>query len=140
MLVDAPHAGIIELGARPHPVSREGVEAIARWVFLKLHAVQGPSKKTFDEKSGKFRTTVPKDRRKQISVRREGPVREVNGKRKGPGSYKVGYDEASLQIAYAIAQKIKREGQKPKYVVKRHLPLASQYVAEECERLLRGAS
>ena len=28
---DAPHAGIVELGARPHPVSREGQEAIYEW-------------------------------------------------------------------------------------------------------------
>lgn len=33
---DAPHAGIVELGARPHPVSREGIEAIAAWVRRKL--------------------------------------------------------------------------------------------------------
>ena len=36
ILNDAPHAGIIELGARPHPVSREGYEAIRRWVSRKL--------------------------------------------------------------------------------------------------------
>lgn len=29
----APHAGIVELGARPHPVSEEGFEAIRQWVF-----------------------------------------------------------------------------------------------------------
>ncbi len=29
---DAPHAGIVEGGARPHPVSREGVESIMGWV------------------------------------------------------------------------------------------------------------
>lgn len=29
----APHAGIIEHGARPHPVSREGVESIRQWVW-----------------------------------------------------------------------------------------------------------
>lgn len=29
---DAPYAGIVELGARPHPVSREGQLAILEWV------------------------------------------------------------------------------------------------------------
>ena len=29
---DAPYAGIVELGARPHPVSREGRFAILEWV------------------------------------------------------------------------------------------------------------
>jgi hypothetical protein len=33
---DAPHAGIVELGARPHPVSPEGRMAIARWAARKL--------------------------------------------------------------------------------------------------------
>lgn len=33
---DSPHAGIIELGARPHPVSLEGQEAIRGWVRRKL--------------------------------------------------------------------------------------------------------
>lgn len=36
-LDDAPHAGIVELGARPHKVSAEGIEAITRWAMLKLH-------------------------------------------------------------------------------------------------------
>lgn len=33
---DAPHAGIIELGARPHKVSAAGIKAIARWAVRKL--------------------------------------------------------------------------------------------------------
>lgn len=33
---DAPHAGVIELGARPHKVSPEGVEAIREWVRRKV--------------------------------------------------------------------------------------------------------
>ena len=36
VLNDAPHAGIIELGARPHPVSKEGQEAIKQWCMRKL--------------------------------------------------------------------------------------------------------
>ncbi len=33
---DAPYAGVVEAGARPHPVSREGVENIRGWVERKL--------------------------------------------------------------------------------------------------------
>ena len=36
MLADAPHAGIIEGGARPHPVSPEGIDSIAQWARRKL--------------------------------------------------------------------------------------------------------
>lgn len=32
----APHAGIIESGARPHAVSKEGIEALAAWAVRKL--------------------------------------------------------------------------------------------------------
>lgn len=33
---DSPHAGLVELGARPHAVSKEGREAIKRWAMIKL--------------------------------------------------------------------------------------------------------
>ena len=33
---DAPYAGIIERGARPHPVSPEGIEALTHWARRKL--------------------------------------------------------------------------------------------------------
>lgn len=32
----APHAGIVEKGARPHPVNREGIAAITHWAVRKL--------------------------------------------------------------------------------------------------------
>ncbi len=33
---DCPYAGIVEMGARPHPVSKEGQDAIALWAIRKL--------------------------------------------------------------------------------------------------------
>ncbi len=33
--VDAPHAPWLEYGTRPHPVSDEGLQAIAEWVYRK---------------------------------------------------------------------------------------------------------
>lgn len=36
LIGDAPHTGIVELGARPHPVSKEGRDAIAGWCVRKL--------------------------------------------------------------------------------------------------------
>lgn len=32
----APHVGVLEAGARPHPVSREGIENLTRWAQLVL--------------------------------------------------------------------------------------------------------
>ena len=33
LLNDAPHAGVVEAGARPHPVSPAGVAALHAWVW-----------------------------------------------------------------------------------------------------------
>lgn len=33
---EAPHAGIVERGARPHAVSRAGIASLTRWAELKL--------------------------------------------------------------------------------------------------------
>jgi len=38
---NAPHIGVLELGARPHPVSFEGRIAIARWARLKFGVSPG---------------------------------------------------------------------------------------------------
>ena len=33
---DAPHSGIVEAGARPHFLPKEGIEALERWAIRKL--------------------------------------------------------------------------------------------------------
>ncbi len=81
---DCPYAGIVELGARPHPVSVEGQEAIARWAIRKLGV---------DEKEAK-------------------------------------------SVAFLIARKIAKEGQKPTYLVQDQLPKAVAYYREELERII----
>ena len=81
---DCPYAGIVELGARPHPVSVEGQEAIARWAMRKLGV---------DEKEAK-------------------------------------------SIAFLIARKISKEGQKPTFLVQDQLPKAIAYYRQELERII----
>lgn len=98
---DAPHAGIIELGARPHPVSKEGVLAIAAWVRRKLH---------------------PKDESGSV-------IMGKNGKPKKFG------EDAALRIAYAIAENIKKFGQKPHYVMMNALPQAREFFDAELNAL-----
>ena len=51
---DAPHAGIIERGARPHTVNRAGVEAIKAWVRRVLGA---KLKVTMRAQTGKARVS-----------------------------------------------------------------------------------
>lgn len=91
---DAPHAGIVEGGARPHPVSNEGIAAIHAWVWR--------NRKDFG-----FTT-------------RSG--RAQGGK---------GVKAATLGIAYAIANKIKREGQEPTFFVKDSMPVLQKIAARE---------
>lgn len=41
---DAPYAGVVEMGARPHPVSEEGQQAIREWVRRHLADFVGRSR------------------------------------------------------------------------------------------------
>lgn len=84
---EAPHAGIIELGARPHKVSMAGIIAIAGWVKRKLGISDG---------------------------------------------------NEAMDVAWAIAKKIEREGQAPRYVMLGALPMARAFYSEEFARLTSG--
>lgn len=111
----APHAGIVEGGARPHPVSREGVEAIREWVskILQLgsHLV-GPGK-------GK-----------------EGPAQLV-GRRLGSRERLSGvYDAEIDSITWAIVNALKVHGQEPKWIVRAVLDTLRRYAQEEMARAL----
>lgn len=106
---DSPMAGVIEMGARPHKVSKEGLEAIAAWVRRKLTIASGPAR-VVTSKSGKTRGVHPKIR--------------------------ITKDEA-MGIARAIASKIAREGQKAKHVVGDALPDLTRFLREEVEAQLR---
>lgn len=86
VIVDANHAGIIELGCRPHPVSRAGRLAIKGWAMRKLN---------LSEKDAE-------------------------------------------SASWAIANKIERVGQKPKYVMRDAMKSAPTYLKEETEALLKG--
>ena len=82
---DAPYAGIVEFGARPHPVSREGQAAIALWAKRKF-----------------------------------------------------GLDEAEAkQVAYLIARRIRRRGQKPTYFVRDSLDEILVFYNKEIERAIQ---
>lgn len=83
---EAPHSGIVELGARPHEVNKEGIEALTGWV------------------------------RRKLGVLDVGEARS---------------------IAYAIAAKIREQGQAPRYVFRDALPQAKIFFREELERLSR---
>lgn len=110
----APHAGIVELGARPHKVSAEGWMAIYDWVVrhrqdLGLVNAAGRSRRA-----------------------RKGKV-QVHPGLEGGG---VGLDVEFAGITWAIVKKIEREGQEPTYFVKGSLPLLLQAVEIEVEKAI----
>lgn len=105
----APHAGIVELGARPHKTSVEGWLAIYDWVVR--HRVD----LGLVTKSGRARRV------------RKGKVRVHPGLEQGG----VGLDPEIADIAWAIVKKLERYGQEPTYFVKGNLPLLLQAVEIE---------
>lgn len=106
----APHAGIVELGARPHPVSEEGIQAIARWAMRVLT----------------FKTPPALKRRKN----EQGPRQRARDRRFA----------AALGIARAIAWRIRHKGQKPTYYVRDSVPTAVRLMAAEVHREMAKVS
>lgn len=108
---DAPHAGILELGARPHPVSKEGIDALTEWAKVKLmeSGPRRPAKK---------------------SVPLTAKADAAYGKRVDD------FEAEARSIAFAIARKIRREGQKGRFIFRDELPTLVRYVAEEVHRAI----
>lgn len=113
---DAPHAGIIECGARPHAVSRDGVEALREWV----RRVMG----------GEVRLNL-----KEQGVKAS---RMVTRRAAGPGfTYRErvkSIDEAIEIIVWGIVRRLKAEGQKGLWIVKKHLDVMRGWLDIEVRR------
>ena len=116
LLNDAPHAGIVELGARPHPVSEEGIQAITEWVKVKLAEELGP-RRSPQQKAG-----------------RAGPLTPWADSKFSAAGGIYDRDAEARRIAEAIARKIRRHGQRGRFVFKDELPLLTKYLAEEVKR------
>lgn len=102
----APHAGIIERGARPHAVSREGIEAITQWVIRHAHLFKD--------------------------------VARAKRRRKRDGGATL--ESEARSIAWAIAAKLKREGQKGHFIVENNLERLVVIVQECVMEALASAS
>jgi hypothetical protein len=114
---DAPHAGIVELGARPHRVSQEGIQSIARW------AMRVMSFKTPTDNLRRARNAAVGPR----EARQSGPRQRPKDRRFA----------AALGIARAIAWRIRREGQKPTYFVRDAMPVAVRLLDAEVQKALK---
>lgn len=109
----SPIAGIIELGARPHKVNRAGIEALTLWARRKI--LTGMTRKAY------------------VASGRKPP------KTKKGRSWK---DVEAENIAWAIAKKLEKVGQKGTYLVQNNIWVFHGYleieVAREVAKILQS--
>lgn len=114
---DAPHAGIVELGARPHGLSPEGWAAIYEWVRRHPELYVSSGSKRNPRMQG---PNQPRMRRNPKGGGILGPYR--------------GADPEISEIVNAIAYKLRTKGQEPTYFIRKHLGLVGDAVAHEVKR------
>ena len=108
---DAPYAGVVEMGARPHPVSMEGQMAIYEWVRRNI-PISGPL----------------------------APAGRTNRARSAAFLDASRMSRAHWDIAQAIVWRIRTKGQKPTYFVRGSLPGIQRFTIDEVLRSLRQFS
>lgn len=112
LINDAPHAGIVEMGARPHKVSAEGWAAIYAWVH-RHPQLYGASRRR------------PRAHGTVEEARQRGPFR--------------GLDPEISSITWAIVRKINRQGQEPTFFVLRSLDECRNVLVIEVEAAITRA-
>lgn len=131
----APHVGIVEQGARPHPVSQEGLVAIAAWVRRKLitsSAVRGTARE-YERKLANPRYRYGKgegERFRRITER--NAIRQ-----RASGLAHQDADDEAMKIAHKIAWGIRQHGQKATWFVLKELAKLQGMAKIEVERSLR---
>lgn len=112
---NAPYAGVIERGARPHPVSAEGWLAIYRWVLRK------------------FKSQI----RFVTQRKQQGPLPQ--GARRAPGRKQA---DVAAEITDRIVWKIQKFGQKGRFIVRDSMPTlqkwSAQMIAEAVQKYFAG--
>lgn len=116
ILNDAPHAGIVELGARPHHVSAEGIEALTAWVKRHIGTpTQGPH-----WQRPNYGPKLPSQPGPKMPRRAGASLPSV--------------DKEARAMAWAIAKKIEKYGQVGYYVVERAMPQLARFAVQEVSR------
>lgn len=100
---DAPYAGVIERGARPHGVSEEGQRAIYEWV----------------RRHFRFTTTV----KRGANAGKQSKPKSVTGE---------AFEDPFLsEVTFGIVMKLKREGQKGRFIVRNERPALTDAAAKD---------
>ena len=112
---DSPIIGILEEGARPHPVSLEGQEAIYQWVLRHMRLVGNTT-------TG-FAAVHASEPAKGTRTRRFGSVDQG--------------EQLARRITYLICRKIRTKGQAPKYFVRDSMELIAHMCQVDVEAAIR---
>ena len=126
----APYAGIIERGARPHKVNREGVEAIRDWVLRKGFVTYEQAPTRIVRPGRGFQGPAQ-------AVRLHGPAQLKRANRKVYNEGRAGLNGRGEQskavdaIVWAIVNKLKKKGYKGKFFVQASLDELTQFLDEE---------
>lgn len=121
LINDAPHAGIVERGARPH---MPPLEPILEWVkrHLRNFGIKSPTWKGSSKAMGSGKGYAARAEKVRAHVEK---VAE--------------FEDDVLAIAEAIRWKIAKHGQAPTWFVKSNLPQLRALVQDEVEKAVAGA-
>lgn len=126
----APHAGIIEKGARPHKVNREGIDALTKWVLRHLSKSRPKYGPIGPEVYG---PTAPKP------VKYGPTPPPVYGPKKARAATPRMTEAEARSIAFAIAKKLEKHGQLGLGIVEKALPELSRIAQIEVMRAINKA-
>jgi hypothetical protein len=121
----APYSGVLERGARPHPVSAEGWLSIFRWVLRNLADEIRISKRKH------FIATA-----RRTNVAQIGPGRFAVGKQSG--GQRLATNRVATQITNAIVWKLNKYGQVGRYFVRDSMPKITTWAHREIKRQLKA--
>lgn len=113
---DAPQAGIVEEGARPHPVSEEGWMAIFRWVMRHPELIGAGA-------------SAVGSARKKLSAKRLSKYDAATS----------WITQQAAEITNAICHKIRLKGQEPTYFTRNEMPLLTKFAKQEIDREIQKA-
>lgn len=133
----APYAGIIERGARPHPVSAEGWMAIFRWVLR--HPELFSDQPLVHKNVAKTRRVIngAVTRTARIRRGRRTPVQQVTVAKRVPYSATVDVlTRKATEITNAIVWKLKHHGQPGHYLVAKNMNRFQKWAIQEITKQL----
>jgi hypothetical protein len=141
----APYIGILEKGARPHPVSPEGRLAIYEWVLRNMRAIPAGAAggdwnvihgNAFISSSSTGKRIGSVSRLKRAPLTRWGSLTSYLIIGRFPHLNGT-LNATALNISGAICRKINLYGSKPHYFVRDSMELLAKMAQGEVERCLR---